>query len=81
MGRSGGVAGSNAFLLIGFVLLGLSYGQSAGTVTSNFSAHYRYTGAALSSDLAWLFGALCWLTTATRIYSGYLTLKQLQRQA
>ncbi len=53
----GGVAGSNAFLLIGFVLLGLSYGQSAGTVTSNFSAHYRYTGAALSSDLAWLFGA------------------------
>lgn len=53
----GGEAGSNAFLLIGFVLLGLSYGQSAGTVTSNFSAHYRYTGAALSSDLAWLFGA------------------------
>ncbi|MCF6630412.1 CDP-alcohol phosphatidyltransferase family protein, partial [Raoultella ornithinolytica] len=31
--------------------------------------------------LAWLFGALCWLTTATRIYSGYLALKQLQRQA
>lgn len=53
----GSVAGSNTFLLLGFVLLGLSYGQSAGTVTSNFSSHYRYTGAALSSDLAWLFGA------------------------
>ncbi|WP_313313756.1 MFS transporter [Pulveribacter sp.] len=53
----GSVAGSNTFLLLGFVLLGLSYGQSAGTVTANFSSHYRYTGAALSSDLAWLFGA------------------------
>lgn len=53
----GSVAGSNTFLLLGFVLLGLSYGQSAGTVTANFSSHYRYTGAALSADLAWLFGA------------------------
>lgn len=31
--------------------------------------------------LAWVFGALCWLTTATRIWSGYLTLKEAQRQA
>lgn len=53
----GGVAGGNIFLLLGFVLLGLSYGQSAGTVTANFSALHRYTGAALSSDLAWLLGA------------------------
>ncbi len=53
----GSVAGGNTFLLLGFVLLGLSYGQSAGTVTSNFAPHHRYTGAALSSDLAWLFGA------------------------
>ncbi len=53
----GSVAGSNTFLLLGFVLLGLSYGQSAGTVTSNFAPRYRYTGAALSADLAWLFGA------------------------
>lgn len=28
------------------------------------------------APLAWLFGALCWLTTSTRIYSGYLTLKK-----
>ncbi|WP_313074639.1 MFS transporter [Melaminivora sp.] len=53
----GGVAGSNTFLLLGFVLLGLSYGQASGTVTANFSPHYRYTGAALSADLAWLLGA------------------------
>lgn len=26
---------------------------------------------------AWVFGALCWLTTATRIWSGYVTLKSL----
>ena len=39
------------------MLLGLSYGQASGTVTSNFSPRYRYTGAALSTDLAWLVGA------------------------
>ena len=52
-----GSAGNNVFLLVGFVLLGLSYGQASGTVTANFSAQYRYTGAALSADLAWLLGA------------------------
>ena len=26
-------------------------------MTSNFSSRYRYTGAALTSDLAWLVGA------------------------
>lgn len=52
-----GEVGSTMFLLLGFVLLGLSYGQASGTVTSNFSAQYRYTGAALSTDIAWLVGA------------------------
>jgi MFS family permease len=52
-----GSTGNNVFLLVGFVLLGLSYGQASGTVTANFSAQYRYTGAALSADLAWLLGA------------------------
>lgn len=52
-----GTAGNNIFLLTGFVLLGLSYGQASGTVTSNFSPRYRYTGAALSTDLAWMIGA------------------------
>jgi phosphatidylglycerophosphate synthase len=37
-----------------------------------FPAHFAW--------LAWVFGALCWLTTATRIWSGYLTLKEVQRQ-
>ena len=53
----GGDAGQNLFILVGFVLLGLSYGQAAGAVTSNFQPRYRYTGAALTADLAWLIGA------------------------
>ncbi|GAB3274640.1 MFS transporter [Parahaliea aestuarii] len=47
----------NAFILIGFALLGVSYGQASGTVTANFQRRYRYTGAALTADFAWLFGA------------------------
>jgi MFS family permease len=53
----GGPLGENVFILVGFSLLGLSYGQASGAVTSNFEAKYRYTGAALTSDLAWLIGA------------------------
>ena len=53
----GGAAGENIFILCGFALLGLSYGQASGTVTSNFSMYFRYTGAALTADMAWLFGA------------------------
>ena len=53
----GGTVGQDAFILIGFVLLGLSYGQAAGAVTANFLPHLRYTGAALTTDLAWLIGA------------------------
>jgi MFS family permease len=53
----GGNAGEIAFMLSGFILLGLSFGQSSGAVTNNFPKRARYTGAALTSDLAWLFGA------------------------
>jgi len=53
----GGDFKQDIFILLGFSLLGLSYGQSSGAVTSNFSAKYRYTGAALTYDLAWLVGA------------------------
>ncbi|RZM06840.1 MAG: MFS transporter, partial [Sphingomonas sp.] len=54
---SAGALGESAFMGVGFVLLGLSFGQSSGAVTSNFPKRARYTGAALTSDLAWLFGA------------------------
>jgi MFS family permease len=49
--------GQDIFILLGFSLLGLSYGQAAGAVSSDFEPRYRYTGAALTSDLAWLVGA------------------------
>ena len=54
---SSGPRGQDAFILVGFALLGLSYGQAAGAVSANFGSKYRYTGAALTSDFAWLIGA------------------------
>ncbi|QEL21445.1 MHS family MFS transporter [Bosea sp. F3-2] len=51
------LAGQTIYVIIGFGLLGLSYGQTAGAVASSFGTQYRYTGAALTSDLAWLIGA------------------------
>ena len=54
---NGGDLGQTIFILLGFSLLGLSYGQASGAVTANFAAKCRYTGAALTSDLAWLVGA------------------------
>jgi len=54
---NGGDSGQNLFTIIGFTLLGLSYGQASGAVASNFPTKFRYTGAALTSDLSWLFGA------------------------
>ncbi len=53
----GGVTGQTTFIIVGFTLLGLSFGQAAGAVASNFSNRNRYTGSALTSDFAWLIGA------------------------
>ena len=52
-----GNAGQDAFVMLGFGILGLSFGQAAGSVSSRFAQAYRYTGAALTSDLSWLIGA------------------------
>jgi MFS family permease len=52
-----GESGEIAFMLLGFVLLGLSFGQSSGALSSSFLQRHRYTASALTSDLAWLFGA------------------------
>jgi MFS family permease len=52
-----GEAGEIAFMALGFVLLGLSFGQSSGVLADRFRREYRYTASALTSDLAWLFGA------------------------
>ncbi len=52
-----GDVGEASFMILGFILLGLSFGQASGTTASNFAQIYRYTASALTSDLAWLFGA------------------------
>ncbi len=53
----GGQIGEFLYMVVGFGLLGLSFGQSSGAVASRFTRHYRYTASALTSDLAWMFGA------------------------
>lgn len=53
----GGQVGEFVYMVFGFVLLGISFGQSSGAVASRFTRRYRYTASALTSDLAWLFGA------------------------
>ncbi len=52
-----GPAGEIAYMLSGFVLLGLAFGQSSGVVNASFSPHYRYTGAAIVANSAWFVGA------------------------
>jgi MFS family permease len=53
----GGDVGERLFMGVGFLLFGLSFGQSSGAIASSLSPQHRYTGSALTTDLAWLFGA------------------------
>ncbi len=81
----GGALGQNVFILIGFSLLGLSYGQAAGALNANFEPRYRYTGAALTSDFAWLIGAgfapLVTLWLSSHLGLGYVSLYLLSGAA
>lgn len=52
-----GQLGEAMYMLGGFILLGLAFGQSSGVVNGSFSPHYRYTGAAIVSNSAWFIGA------------------------
>ena len=52
-----GRAGEIFYMLTGFVLLGLAFGQSSGVVNASFPTHHRYTGAAIVANSAWLLGA------------------------
>lgn len=53
----GGATGESAYMIIGFIILGLSFGQSSGAVASIFDKRNRYTASAFVSAFAWLFGA------------------------
>ena len=50
-------AGEWVYMLLGFVLLGLSFGQSSGATNSSFSARHRYTGAGTTATASWFIGA------------------------
>lgn len=52
-----GSLGEIIYMLGGFILLGLAFGQSSGAVNSSFPLEYRYTGAAIVANSAWLIGA------------------------
>lgn len=45
------------YIILGFVLLGLSYGQSSSVVPNRFAPLYRYSGSALATNLSWILGA------------------------
>ena len=66
-------------------MLGLSYGQAAGALNASFEPKYRYTGAALTSDVAWLIGAgfapLVALGTSAYFGLGYVSLYLLSGAA
>ncbi|ATD67438.1 MULTISPECIES: MFS transporter [Luteimonas] len=50
-------SGRTTYVVVGFALLGLSLGQASNAIASRFESIYRYTGAAVTSDIAWLVGA------------------------
>lgn len=54
---SAGLWGEIAYMVLGFILLGLSFGQSSGSIAPRFSRELRYTGSAITTDFAWLVGA------------------------
>ena len=52
-----GSVGEAIYMLAGFTLLGLAFGQSSGVVNNSFPPQHRYTGAAIVANSAWLIGA------------------------
>src|SRR3546814_3515438 len=48
---AGGAAGEAAFMILGFVLLGLSFGQSSGALSSDFQPRHRYKSEEQTSEL------------------------------
>lgn len=52
-----GAMGETAYMIVGFALLGLAFGQSSGLINDRLPIQYRYTGAAIVANTAWLVGA------------------------
>ncbi|UZK65889.1 MFS transporter [Sphingomonas sp. M1-B02] len=49
--------GETIYMMVGFALLGLAFGQSSGVTNGSFPPQHRYTGAAIVANSAWLIGA------------------------
>ena len=45
------------YILSGFVVLGLAYGQAGAIVPRRFPKQYRYSGSAMATNLSWILGA------------------------
>jgi len=52
-----GHGGQWSYMITGFVLLGLSFGQASGAVNGSFSPRHRYTGAGTTATASWFIGA------------------------
>ncbi|KQW83898.1 MFS transporter [Brevundimonas sp. Root1279] len=52
-----GAIGETVYMILGFTLLGVAFGQSSGLVNDRFPPEHRYTGAAIVANTAWLVGA------------------------
>jgi MFS family permease len=52
-----GLYGQIFYMVAGFALLGLAFGQSSGIVNDSFDPQHRYTGAAIVANSAWFLGA------------------------
>ncbi|WP_241557910.1 MFS transporter [Falsirhodobacter deserti] len=52
-----GGAGQTLYVMVGFILVGLSFGQASGAVAASFNKGNRYTASAITSDLSWIIGA------------------------
>ncbi|ARC57497.1 Inner membrane metabolite transport protein YhjE [Frondihabitans sp. 762G35] len=54
---AGGFAGAQALLILGFVLMGLTFGPMGAVLPELFPANVRYTGSAVSYNVASILGA------------------------
>lgn len=68
---SGSVVGVLAFLIIGFALMGFTYGPLGTALAEPFPTAVRYTGASLAFNLAGIFGASLAPYIATTLATTY----------
>jgi MFS family permease len=54
---SGGMVGASAAMIVGFALMGLTYGPLGTLLSELFPTAVRYTGSSLTFNLAGIFGA------------------------